>query len=453
MNFNVVIEPDDLKGMRNLTDLEHYIKDQAHTDVQTSLANDLAEFMGEDPEDSSQWDTKSLQSWAMSRFQVQMSQSQMRKLDAFGVEQLLKEAALEQIDKRDCLGLQKYLERNYAVKELLSWAGDKFNVNIALEELMDSDNVKPAGQITEIISHHAKEAYFIRELEYPVDQVMTFAFGDSNSSDNAYGADFLRSWVLAKYGVDWSLDHVRVTPPNQLRTDMIALQEKLYEDGGIEEEIDAMMKAHPDDADLLKAVNARFAMKLPAKAIEGDAALKREKLIKIGKSFLRRELTELEQFVLIQIFDQSWKDHLYAMDMLKAGIGLQAFAEKDPRIAYKKEGFRYFQEMMVAVRDKVTDLIFRARVGGQPAQRRNAYNVTSATHETDTAYGVSENLRQSPALPLSDNEMQAASEQAQGEAATKVKTIVRDTPRVGRNDPCPCGSGKKYKKCHGANVV
>jgi len=75
---------------------------------------------------------------------------------------------------------------------------------------------------------------------------------------------------------------------------------------------------------------------------------------------------------MIQIFDQSWKDHLYAMDMLRNGIGLQAFAEKDPRIQYKKEGYKYFGEMMEGIRDKVTDLIFRARIVGN-VQARNAY--------------------------------------------------------------------------------
>jgi preprotein translocase subunit SecA len=170
-------------------------------------------------------------------------------------------------------------------------------------------------------------------------------------------------------------------------------------------------------------------------------------LISRAKQFLRRELTELEQFVLIQIFDQSWKDHLYAMDMLKNGIGLQAFAERDPRIAYKREGFRYFQEMMAGVRDKVTDLIFRARVVGQ-AQARNAYQVTAATHETDGGYGVVENVA---ATTGGKSETAQAAAQPQEEAATNVKTIVRNVPRVGRNDPCPCGSGKKFKKCHGAN--
>src|SRR6185436_7327899 len=118
----------------------------------------------------------------------------------------------------------------------------------------------------------------------------------------------------------------------------------------------------------------------------------RDLLLSRGRQFLRKELTDLEQFVLIQIFDQSWKDHLYAMDMLKSGIGLHAFAEKDPRILYKKEGFRYFEEMMAGIRDKVTDLIFRARVVGQ-AEARSNYRETAAVHEDAGGYGVGENVR------------------------------------------------------------
>src|SRR5438045_6526578 len=167
---------------------------------------------------------------------------------------------------------------------------------------------------------------------------------------------------------------------------------------------------------LAKATNARFGTALTARDIEqlqsGTAAENngedtdgprdaRSLLLDDGRRFLRKELTDLEQFVLIQIFDQSWKDHLYAMDMLKNGIGLQAIAEKDPRIAYKKEGYRYFEEMMAGIRDKVTDLIFRARVGRAPEQpQRSRYRETAAVHETSNNYGVTENLRESGEVPV-----------------------------------------------------
>src|SRR5206468_4826694 len=139
----------------------------------------------------------------------------------------------------------------------------------------------------------------------------------------------------------------------------------------------------PDD--LAKAVNERFGASWTAHEATDDSAsgngradgstqpTLKDRIIRVGRQFFRKELADLEQFVLISIFDQSWKDHLYAMDMLRNSIGLQAFAERDPRIAYKKEGYRYFEEMMIGVRDKVTDLIFRARVGAAPQQARSAY--------------------------------------------------------------------------------
>ena len=146
------------------------------------------------------------------------------------------------------------------------------------------------------------------------------------------------------------------------------------------------------------------------------------------------------------------------MDMLKNGIGLQAFAERDPRVLYKKEGYRYFEEMLAGIRDKVTDLIFRARIGR--AEARSNYRETEAVHADAGGYGVAENLRATADAVAGGSidasggsEMSQAAGQAQGEAAVKVRTIVREQARVGRNDPCPCGSGKKYKKCCGVGVV
>jgi preprotein translocase subunit SecA len=109
---------------------------------------------------------------------------------------------------------------------------------------------------------------------------------------------------------------------------------------------------------------------------------------------------------------------------------------------------------MAAVRDQVTDLIFRA--GGIAPQQRSAYRETAAVHEETGGYGVAENIAatsQAVAPPQAPEAGGDGQGKAGGEVAVRVKTIIRDEPKVGRNDPCPCGSGKKYKKCHGANVV
>jgi preprotein translocase subunit SecA len=459
INFDVMIDPEDLKGIRKIEDLEDYVKNAAKTDVETNLAVSLQEWMGEEPEDTANWDTKGLAAWAMSKYQVQVSQNQLRKMNPHSVELMLKEAALEQIGKRDTSALLKYLEQDYALRALCDWARDKFNIQVSPDELVDDPSrrmPKPAGELVELIEQRAKEAYIPRETEYPIDHTLAFAFGEANETEaNAYGVDYVRAWARAKFGVDLTPEHIRSLSIRKLRDELIGHQQQWMNDGKLDTEVDAILAANKEPEAIAKAANARFASDLFREEIEdlrneqGDAGV-RDLLMRTGRAFLRRELTDLEQFVMIQIFDQSWKDHLYAMDMLKTGIGLQAFAEKDPRIAYKKEGYEYFEQMMAGIRDKVTDLIFRARIGRAEPQRRSNYQVTDARHEVSQNYGVSENLRETADIGV-PSEAAAAAAETQGEGATKVKQIVRETSRVGRNDPCPCGSGKKYKKCCGAN--
>jgi preprotein translocase subunit SecA len=460
VNFDVLIDPEDLKGIRRIEDLEEFIKSKARTEVETNLGITLQEYMGEDPENPADWDTKGLASWAMSKYQVQVSQNQLRKMDAFSVEQMLKEAALDQIGKRETSGLTKYLEPNFAMQALCDWAREKFNVDVKPAELLqdaERGQAKPADEIVALIEERARAAYIPRETEYPVDHTLTFAFGDGSSTDvNAYGVDYVRAWARAKYGVDLSPEYIRGLSLRKLRDELIGYQQEWMNNGHVSKVADEILTGNKDAAAIAKAANARFAANLSAADIEkvqasGDGANVRELLNDTGRAFLRKELTDLEQFVLIQIFDQSWKDHLYAMDVLKTGIGLQAFAEKDPRIAYKKEGYRYFEEMMAGIRDRVTDLIFRARIGKAEPQRRSNYNVTEARHEVSQNYGVSENLRETADLGVPESGAAQAAGETQGEGA-KVKQIVREVVKVGRNDPCPCGSGKKYKKCCGVNA-
>ena len=146
-------------------------------------------------------------------------------------------------------------------------------------------------------------------------------------------------------------------------------------------------------------------------------------------------MTELERYVLLNIFDGSWKDHLLNMDHLKGSIGLRGFAEQDPKVAYKREGGRLFDEMFSGIREKVTDMIFKVRLRAG-TQMESVYQVTDQVHEQLQGY---DHLTQQ----MTAQQEQAALEQP------KVETIRRDTEKVGRNDPCPCGSGKKYKKCCG----
>jgi len=141
-----------------------------------------------------------------------------------------------------------------------------------------------------------------------------------------------------------------------------------------------------------------------------------------------------ERIIMLNIIDAQWKDHLLSLDHLKQGIGLVGYGQKDPLVEYKKQSFDLFQEMLDRIDTTTIRSLFNLQVvAEQPPetlrQRRMARRAASLTF-------TGPNQGAAPA----------------GEEDGKVKTVVRDQPKVGRNEPCPCGSGKKYKKCHGAAV-
>ena len=146
-----------------------------------------------------------------------------------------------------------------------------------------------------------------------------------------------------------------------------------------------------------------------------NAYAKREE--SLGENVMR----ELERKVLLSVLDRKWREHLYEMDYLQEGIGLRAMAQRDPLVEYQREGYELFSAMMDAIKEEIAGLLFNIEVSVEPASN------------SVTAPGL-----ESKALPVSGLQYTAADESG-----------VRTTGEVSRNAPCPCGSGKKFKRCHG----
>jgi preprotein translocase subunit SecA len=144
-----------------------------------------------------------------------------------------------------------------------------------------------------------------------------------------------------------------------------------------------------------------------------------------------------EKYLLLQVIDQQWKDHLLNIDHLKEGIGLRGYGQRDPLIEYKRESFDLFQSMMERIQDRVVKILWKIELAGGSGS-------TSSSGEREEAQRVSR------ALPPQPPKQQLTFSGAPKEAAAPVK---RQQAKVGRNDPCPCGSGKKYKKCHGTDAA
>jgi preprotein translocase subunit SecA len=165
----------------------------------------------------------------------------------------------------------------------------------------------------------------------------------------------------------------------------------------------------------------------------------------------------LERSILLQVIDNRWREHLFDMDYLREGIHLRGFAQIDPLVAYKNEGFTMFEELMHSIWEEFSKLIFRAEIEIAPGQAAAAAGNGDADpanfdYSGGTAEGQPSALQQVATGAGGAVDVAAAQAAGPGNGGGEVvETVVKDEhDKVGRNDPCWCGSGKKYKKCHGA---
>lgn len=152
-----------------------------------------------------------------------------------------------------------------------------------------------------------------------------------------------------------------------------------------------------------------------------------------GKSIMR----DIEKAVTLAIIDDNWKEHLRAMDELKESTQAASFEQKDPLVIYKMKAYELFENLMYKINYDVTSYLFEGKLVVQGSQE----TLREAKVEK-TDFSKSQTSRE-------DAARRRAAEQAGRQEAQKVETVRRDEPKIGRNDPCPCGSGKKYKQCHG----
>ncbi|MCF7749484.1 preprotein translocase subunit SecA [Bacillus subtilis subsp. subtilis] len=220
----------------------------------------------------------------------------------------------------------------------------------------------------------------------------------------------------------------RFVPPNSIdeQWDLPGLEATLAADLGVQMDVVGLVKLHEElDAEAI-------AEKVQARIDEHFA----EKETGVGEDTMRA----LEKHVMLTVLDQSWKEHLARMDYLRQGIYLRGYAQKQPKQEYKKEAFELFSEMLENVKREVVTLLARVRI-------RSEEEVEAL--EQAERQQVQARLLQSQFQHQDAGSYSADEEAAQVEAAQHGGQVRLDEPKVGRNDPCPCGSGKKFKHCHG----
>ncbi|HMB18960.1 MAG TPA: preprotein translocase subunit SecA [Gaiellaceae bacterium] len=224
-----------------------------------------------------------------------------------------------------------------------------------------------------------------------------------------------------------------------------------------------------DIAGLVQAVNDAFSTDITVEELQEDLGdMTREALVDDFRVTAQDEYREreeawgeevarqVERYVILQVVDARWREHLENMDYLREGVHLRAMAQKDPLVEYRHEGHLMFEQLGGQIREEVVSLLFHAEVAQDDARALQEMQETGWDGDGDGGFAYQhESLAGAEAIAAAGAGGGAAvTAGAIGGGATAVATqqqrVASEWDKVGRNDPCPCGSGKKYKKCHGA---
>jgi preprotein translocase subunit SecA len=417
----------------------------AETFVQDAIDENLPEG---DEEASSEWNWGALAKLCNNRYGTNLRDRELKAIGREEISEFLLKAAHASINKVDLADGQSFLDENYGIRSLVDWARYRFNLEIKAEEFrgLDVDGAK------RLLSEKAVKAYADREAEYPV-WVGCYRFStrrDENASVLHRGA--LVEWARHRFNAPLSEDQLEGTSVEGLHARLVELNRKNLE------RVPAMHRQAAERVERLFADAGPHATALQAGGRTGLEALAQwteanlfqklavEKISGLTRDQLASrlaaavedcyspEMRRMERGVLLQIADAAWKDHLLVMDRLRSSVGLVGYAQVDPKVEYKREGMKLFELMWNAIDERSTELVFRI-------ENLDEEFVSSTWVETSARHASPP-----PAIAISEQQQQAI-ENSQRSADVKVEPIRNRFERVGRNDPCPCGSGKKYKNC------
>jgi preprotein translocase subunit SecA len=260
-----------------------------------------------------------------------------------------------------------------------------------------------------------------------------------------YDREGLYHWTRQRFGEASERiteEDFRTQARHRLQELLIELSRSYFPEAGqgaidekLEEAFSGTRLSEPDDAkELADWARSVLNVDVPEATLTGisqDAA--RQVLWNAFDDRYRPEMRGMERGLVLSRLDSSWKNHLYTMDHLRSTVGLRGYAQEDPKTVYKREGMKEFDTMWEGIQDKITETVFRMEE--EEAFQESVWAIGAAIHEAAPRHAAQEVITNA------------------SQSDKKPEPIRNRGERVGRNDPCPCGSGKKYKNCHMRQVL
>ncbi|MBU3729626.1 MAG: hypothetical protein FGM37_10335, partial [Phycisphaerales bacterium] len=451
--FGIQLEPDRFIG-KDRDRVIAMVRTDTLEEAMAHIETTLGEYLPADG-DPEEWDAAGVAEWARTAYGAEVPADLVGAGDPAAVRRIIEAAAQAKFEAIDLSPLEQYLVPEYGRRELAEWSGRKFGITVDPAALGTG---KDTAKAVETILQEAMRRYARREIEYPIDFAMEYTTANMQANPQMALSQFC-GWANARYELGWDPQALPSSNPAELRQMLVQRAESL-DDAALAARAErivaaARASAAPGGATSDgEAIAARMASDClialtPAEIDEANrdgSAFVARRL----RALLRSELTQFERWVLLQVLDGAWKDHLLHMDQLRDAISFRSFSQKDPRIEFKREAARLFREMLESVSDKACDLLLKGRLAPQMAQRP----VPAPAPTAAAAPAAAEDAGAIPAsVPESPQERDIAIAERAG---TPMRAIpVQATPVstgkriVGRNEPCTCGSGKKFKQCCG----
>ena len=443
--LSVELDPRSFRGT-DFPQAEAYAKAEAERMAETQVLDLIEENLPED-EDPAEWSWEALAKGLNTRWALGVRDRDLKRTGREGLAETLIEKAVEAVQKVDLAQGAALLDPDYGVRNACAWVQHKFGITLDPEEMKTLE----AEAFKEVVRGRARQMYEEKEIEFPVMAgLYHFTMRDATGHVR-YDREKLVAWARERFHVELSLEDLRNKQRHEIRAVLIeqsrraADQARQAREEGqrqlallFDEQSGGDGSARPVRGNgRLQSLSDWLKENLNCALSPGELArmerheLQRRLMAAVEDRF-RPEMRKMERALVLQVLDAAWKEHLLVMDHLKSSVGLRGWAQVDPKVEYKREGMRTFEQMWRSVGQQVTDLVFRMErldegfVG-------STWSGGEAIHEE--ASSASEIVQQ----------QQSAIDNTQ--ADRKPEPFRNRQQRVGRNDPCPCKSGKKYKQC------
>jgi preprotein translocase subunit SecA len=453
----------DFKGADFASAKEEAIR-EAESGAQHSVREAIEENLPSDSE-ASEWNWQALVAWANAHYGLSLKDKDVRKfvkvsggnseLERPQLEEFLVKKAVETIEAVDLEPAAEFLDPAWGRRSLAGWAHAKFGL-----ELDHNNWVRLSkADVVQILQRESRALYTNKEAEFPVRVGLSRYISDkAKGGPISIDREGLAAWASDRLGVQMDAEELKTKMRPEIELHLNGVAQSNYKGGVLADQLQDKLeaaygpasspRATPDSralTDLLGWAEQNLGIEPTADELSGKSREEaRYLLVNALDAQHRPEMRELEKVLLLQILDNAWMEHLRAMDHLRSSVGLRGYAQVDPKVEYKREGMKIFEEMWSGVSDRVTDLIFRMEQFdaeflnylGSRWQLDRATTIHAAPTSVEPEAVSGSNIR---------SQQDAAISGSKGE--TKIEPVRNQGRKVGRNDPCPCGSGKKFKAC------